>query len=116
MYELCCYSWNAHLVPAAGRTGACGRWALTESDYLGRCPLRAEGAGVFKILGEMAKWANNSEGKQIWSIHDEAVAGVDVFAFPPFILHEEGKRTRVCSLLSLSFQPSATGHCLVILL
>lgn len=25
-----------------------------------RDPMRAKGAGVFKILGEMAKWENNS--------------------------------------------------------
>lgn len=44
----------------------------------------------------MAKWANNSEDKQIWSINDEAVAGLDAFAFPPLISHEEGKWTWVC--------------------
>lgn len=45
--------------------------------------MRAKEAGVFKILGEMAKWANNSEDKQTQSINDESVTGLDVFAFPP---------------------------------
>lgn len=45
--------------------------------------MRAKGAGVFKILGEMAKWANNFEDKQTQSINDESVTGLDVFAFPP---------------------------------
>lgn len=47
----------------------------------------AEGRGgtswgwwVFKILEEMAKEANKSEDKQMWSINDLAVAGLDVFA------------------------------------
>lgn len=33
---------------------------MVDSLYLGRVPARAEGAGVFKILGEMVKWANTS--------------------------------------------------------
>lgn len=52
-------------------------------DYLCRDPLKTKGAGVFKILVEMAKWANNSEHKQTWSINDESVTELDVFSFPP---------------------------------
>lgn len=51
----------SHLdLATVGRTGARGYWTPTELDYLSRDPMRAKGAGVFKILGEMAKWANNS--------------------------------------------------------
>lgn len=38
------------------------------------------GRELFKILEEMAKWANKSEDKQMWSVNDLAVAALDVFA------------------------------------
>lgn len=57
--------------------------------------MRLKEAGVFKILGEMAKWANNSEDKQIQSITDESVTGLDVF-LSPCVLQEEGKMNQVC--------------------
>lgn len=53
--------------------------------------MRTKGAGVFKILGEIAKWANNSKDKQIQSINDESVTGLDVFAFPP--VYFKGRQT-----------------------
>lgn len=57
--------------------------------------MRLKEAGVFKILGEMAKWANNSEDKQIQSITDESVTGLDVF-LSPCVLQEECKMKQVC--------------------
>lgn len=76
--------------------------------------MRLKEVGVFKILGEMAKWANNSEDKQIQSITDEPVIGLDVF-LSPSVLQEEGKNEpSLFSLLSLSFLRLVTGHCHVI--
>lgn len=72
---------------------------------------RGGGGGVFKILEEMAKSANKSEDKQMWSINDEAVARLDVFALTS---HEKAAER--------SFSPppfavsafSAIGHCRLI--
>lgn len=68
--------------------------------------------GVFKILGEMAKWANNSLDKQTRSINDESVTGLDVFA--SLCAHCKGRANglshELFSLLSLSFLPSVIGH------
>lgn len=57
--------------------------------------MRVKEAGAFKILGEMAKWGNNSEDKQIQSINDEPVAGLDVF-LSSCLLQKEGKMNQVC--------------------
>lgn len=73
-------------------------------------------AGVFKILGEMAKWANNSKDKQTQSITDEFVTGLDVFLSPLYTVRGGQNEPILLSLLSLSFLPSVTGHCRVILL
>lgn len=77
--------------------------------------MRLKEAGVFKILGEMAKPANNSEDKQIQSFTDESATGLDVFLF---LCTARGRQNEpsLFSLLSLSFPPSVTGHCHVILL
>lgn len=78
--------------------------------------MRLKEAGVFKILGEMAKWANSSEDKQIQSITDESVTGLDVFLSPLCTAKGGQNEPSLFSLLSMSFLPSVTGHCHVILL
>lgn len=74
--------------------------------------MRLKEAGVFKILGEIAKWANNSGDKQIQSITDEFVTGLDVF----FSILCTARTARggqnepsLFSLLSLSFLPSVNA-------